>query len=255
MQPETNFMRKYYTEGAWALKRQLREQTLPETLERYHQTWKKLFLDVESALDLDPAGETGQSLAKQWVLLAEVICGGDPGIKAGAKKAWLDHQNWPPVEQDALFARYGLDASGDREVSMRRVERAGKFIGQAIGRKYREALKVSQQIAIVSNPPMDGSSKPWADLFREVESSLSEDPASEKAQALAARWKALKLDRKVETRGITPGLDNFRRALREKWPPDASVAVANQVARLYRIEQVSTFLMKALASCGEDPVD
>jgi DNA-binding transcriptional MerR regulator len=250
MQPEANFMRKYYTEEAWTQKTRLREQTPPETLERYHQAWKKLFLEVEAALNLDPAGETGQSLAKQWVLLAEVISGGDPGIKAGAIKAWKDHQNWPPGEQDALFASYGLDACSDREVSMRRVERVGKFIGQAIGRKYLVALKVAQQVAIASNPSIDGSSKPWADLFREVESSLLEDPASEKAQALAARWKELKQDKKVETRGISPSLDDFRKVLREKCPPDASVAVINQVARLYRIEQVSNFLMKALACCG-----
>jgi MerR family transcriptional regulator, thiopeptide resistance regulator len=253
LQPEANFMRKYYTEEAWTQKREWSERTPPETLERYHQAWEKLFLEVEAALDVDPAGETGQSLARQWVLLAEVISGGEPGIKAGAIKAWKDHQNWPLAEQDALFARYGLDASSDREVSMRRVERVGKFIGQAIGRKYLQALKVGQQVAIISSPSTDGSSKPWADLFREVECSLLEDPASEKAQALAAKWKELKLDKKVETRGISPSLDDFRKSLREKWPLDASVAVINQVARLYRIEQVSNFLMQALACRrGED---
>jgi len=252
MPPEANFMRKYYTEEAWTQKREWREQTPPETLERYHQGWKKLFLEVEAALDVDPAGETAQSLARQWVLLAEVISGGDPGIKAGGIKAWKDHQNWPLAEQDALFARYGLDASSGREVSMRRVERVGKFIGQAIGRKYLQALQVGQQVAIISDPWTDDSSRPWADLFREVETSLLEDPASEKAQALAAKWKELKLDKKVETRGISPSLDDFRKSLREKWPLDASVAVINQVARLYRIEQVSNFLMQALACCREE---
>jgi len=250
MQPEANFMRKYYTEEAWAQKRELREQTPPETLEKYHQTWKKLFLEVEAALDQDSAGGTAQSIARRWVLLAEVISAGHPEIKAGAIKAWKDHQNWPPAEQDALFARYGLDASRDREESMRRVERVTKFIGQAIGRKYLEALKVGRQVAIINNPSTDGSSKPWADPFREVESSLLEDPASEKAQRLAGKWKELKLDKIVETRGISASLEGFRKALHEKWPPDASMAVINQVARLYRIEQVSNFLMKALAFRG-----
>ena len=31
----------------------------------------------------------------------------------------------------------------------------------------------------------------WNDLFRDVEAALGEDPASPKAQALAARWRAL----------------------------------------------------------------
>ncbi|HEX4810995.1 MAG TPA: MerR family transcriptional regulator [Bryobacteraceae bacterium] len=35
------------------------------------------------------------------------------------------------------------------------------------------------------------TTKAWTDLFHDVEASLGEDPASEKAQALAARWKAL----------------------------------------------------------------
>ena len=34
MQPETNFMRRYYTEEVWSQKRQLREQAPPETLDR-----------------------------------------------------------------------------------------------------------------------------------------------------------------------------------------------------------------------------
>lgn len=33
--------------------------------------------------------------------------------------------------------------------------------------------------------------KQWADLFADIESALGEDPAGQKAQALAARWKEL----------------------------------------------------------------
>jgi TipAS antibiotic-recognition domain len=250
MRPESNFMRKYYTEEAWAKRMQLREQSSPETLERYKQEWRELFLEVETALDLDPAGETAQSLAKRWLLLAEVTSGGDGEIKGGAIKAWKDHQNWPPAEQDVRLAYYGLDVSRDRGASMRRLERVGSFIGQAIGKKYLEVLQVNQRLALVSNPSADRSSEQWAKLFRDVESSLMEDPASEKVQALAARWKELKGNAQVEARGTAPRLDDFRKAFRENCPSDVSVAVVNQVARLYRIEQVSNFLKRALA-CSE----
>jgi hypothetical protein len=251
MQPEANFMQKYYTEEAWARKTQLRAQTPPETLEKYRQVYKKLLLEVEAALELDPAGETGQSLARQWVLLGEVVSGGDSEIKAGAIKAWKDHRSWPPAEQDTLLARYGIEAGIDREVSMRRVERVAKFIGQAIGRKFVEALKVEQQAAVAGNLSSDGSSKLWVNLFREVESSLSVDPASEKAQALVCKWKQLRLDRKMEAREMWPDRGDFQKALRGKWPANAPAAVVNQVARMYRIEQVSNFLMKALSCCEE----
>ena len=48
-----------------------------------------------------------------------------------------------------------------------------------------------------------------------------------------------------------PQPNDFLEVLRSKWPPDASVVVINQVARLYRIEQVSSFLAKAVAR-GEE---
>ncbi len=250
MEPEAKSVRKYYTEEAWARKIQLIEQIPPQALETYSQAWKKMFLEVEAALEVDPAGEAGQSLAKQWVLLAETMSGGDSEIKAAAIKAWKDHQNWPLAEQDALLARYGLDASSDREVSMRRVERVARFIGQAIGRKYVEGLQVERQAAVANNPSAVDASKQWAAMFREVEASLSEDPASPKVQALVARWKQAKLDKEVELRGVLPSLGDLRKPPSETWPTYASVAVVNKVARLYRIEQVSNFLMKALA-CSE----
>jgi hypothetical protein len=250
MQPEENFMRKYYTEEAWAKRSQIREEIPTEILERRREAWRQLFLKVESALDLDPAGETAQLLTKEWVLLAEVASGGDSAIKAGAIKAWKDHQNWPLAEQDALLARHGLDAGSDRDASMQRVEKVGKFIGQAIGRKYYGALEATR-LALIDKSSADRSSERWVDLFRDVEASLTEDPAGEKAQALAVRWTELKRDTEVEARRTGPGLEDFQEVLRQKWPSDASVAVINQVARLYRIEQVSNFLAKALA-CGED---
>src|ERR1700677_1058844 len=66
MQPEENFMRKYYTEEAWEKRSQVIKDIPTETRERHGEAWRQLFLKVESALDLDPAGETAQQLARQW---------------------------------------------------------------------------------------------------------------------------------------------------------------------------------------------
>ena len=251
MQPESNFMRKYYTDEAWDKKTQLKARCPPETRESYKRAWRELFLEVEAMLDQDPAGETAQSLARRWVLLAEAITEGDAGIKAGGIKAWKDHQNWPPAEMDVRLAFYGLDVSGNRDASIHRLERVAGFIGQAIGRKYLQALQAEQGLALTTNPPADRSSEQWAQLFRDVESSLAENPASERAQALGARWKELKRNIEVEAPGTAPRLDEFRKVLYEKRPSDAS-AVVSHVARLYRIEQVSNFLMRALAHSEGD---
>lgn len=243
MGPSEDFMSKYYTEEAWAKKSLMREQTSPQTLEGYRQAWKQLFVDVEAALDLHPASEGAQLLAQRWVLLAELVSGGDAEIKAGGVKAWKDHQNWPEAEQDALFARYGLEPGSDRDASMARVEKVAKFIGQAIARKYYGSLD-SIRFARIERPSEERSQR-WGELFRDVEAALGEDPASQRAQALAARW--TELVREKQAGKTVPRMDSFQDALRQKWPPDASMVVSNQIARLYRIEQVSKFLEKALA--------
>jgi hypothetical protein len=165
MQPEENFSRKYYTEESWARRSQILAEIPPETREQRREAWRELFLKVESALDLDPAGESAQLLARQWVLLVEAGTGGDSEIKAAAIKAWKDHQNWPLEAQDALLARHGLDAGSNREESMQRVEKVGKFIGQAIGRKYYGALEAAQR-ALINRSSADRSYEQWVDLFK-----------------------------------------------------------------------------------------
>jgi hypothetical protein len=112
---------------------------------------------------------------------------GDSEIKAGAIKAWKDHHNWPLAEQDALFARFGLDPTRDKSESMMRVERVAKFIGQAIGRKY--GTVASMRFALTGKSEDNGRSKRWVELFRDAESSLGEDPASQRVQTLVTRWK------------------------------------------------------------------
>jgi MerR family transcriptional regulator, thiopeptide resistance regulator len=238
-----DFMKKYYTEDAWAKRGLIVEQASPQTLEGYRQAWKQLFLEVEAALDLPPASEGVQLLAQRWVLLAELVTGGDAEIKAGGVKAWKDHRNWPVPEQDAVLRRFGLDPHSDRNAAMMRVEKVATFIGQAIGCKYYRALD-SIRLARIDRPSEERSQR-WVELFRDIEAAFGEDPASERAQALAARWTELVQEK--EAGKPVPRLDSFQDVLRQTWPQDASMVVVNQIGRLYRIEQVSKFLEKALA--------
>ncbi len=167
--------------------------------------------------------------------------GGDAEVRAGAIKAWKDHRNWPAAEQDALLTRWGLEPSNDRNQSMMRVEKVAAFIGQVIGRKYYGSLD-SIRLAAINKTPEQTRSRLWVELFRDVESTLGESPASDRAQALAARWTELKRDAEP-----SPQPDAYDDVLRWNWPSDVSVSVVSQVARLYRIEQVWMFLKKALA--------
>jgi DNA-binding transcriptional MerR regulator len=63
-------------------------------------------------------------------------------------------------------------------------------------------------------------SKQWAELFADVEAALDEDPASERAQALGARWKELVAGFTGGDREVGAGLNKMY-ADRPNWPAAA----------------------------------
>lgn len=90
-------------------------------------------------------------------------------------------------------------------------------------KKYysKEALaKLEERKALWSPEMQERVSKDWAALFKDIEASLDEDPASSKAQALAARWKDLIQRFTGGDPEIQKGL-NAKYDDRENWPADA----------------------------------
>jgi DNA-binding transcriptional MerR regulator len=143
MQPQENFMRKYYTEQAWSEWAQLRDQwnhEPVETRERYSQAWQQLFTEIEAELDLDPASDTAQAFAKRWLQLVPGASASNDGVRAGGIEAFKDRHNWPPAEQERLLAGFGLDPN-DRTESMQRLDRVNDFIGRAIGHRVQTNLR------------------------------------------------------------------------------------------------------------------
>ena len=140
MQPQENFMRKYYTDQAWLDKERIVHQTPPEAHQKNMQAWQQLFAEIEAAIDLDSASAPAQALTKRWLRLAETANGGNEAIRTGSIEAWKDRHNWPQDQQDKLLASFGLDPQ-DRTASMKRVETVTKFIGRTIGRKVQSNLR------------------------------------------------------------------------------------------------------------------
>jgi DNA-binding transcriptional MerR regulator len=69
------------------------------------------------------------------------------------------------------------------------------------------------------NPELQAqATRDWTDLFRDVEAALGEDPASERVQALAARWKKLVEAFTGRDRDISEGVGKAW-ADRENWSP------------------------------------
>jgi len=140
MQPQENFMRKYYTDQAWIDRKRIAEQTPLETRKKNVEAMRKLFAEIEADLDLDPASEDAQALTKRWLQFGQIAHGGNDAVRAGVIEAWNDRHNWPQDQQDRLLAAYGLDLD-DRAASLQRFEAVTKFIGRAIGYKMRLNLR------------------------------------------------------------------------------------------------------------------
>jgi len=136
MQPQENFMRKYYSDQAWLDKERIIRETPAEEHQKRGLAFRQVFTEIEADLDRDPASEDAQALTKRWLQGAEAAHGGNEAVRAGNIEAWNDFQNWPAIQQDKVLAGFGLDLQ-DRTASLQRFENVRKFLGRTIGYKMR----------------------------------------------------------------------------------------------------------------------
>jgi DNA-binding transcriptional MerR regulator len=139
MQPQENFMRKYYSDQAWLDKERIARETPAEERKKHVQAMRQLFAEIEAEIDLDPASERAQALTRRWLQQAETAHGGNEAVRAGNIEAWNDYQNWPPDQQDIVLVGFDLSLE-DRAASMQRWEAVTKFLGRAIGFKIRSNM-------------------------------------------------------------------------------------------------------------------
>lgn len=103
MQDNSEHMKQYYTDEAWAALRRRHAEMTPQqrqaAAEEGTRAWAALFDDIEASLDEDPASAKAQALVARWTALVESFTGADPGISAGLKRAWADQSNWPATLQ------------------------------------------------------------------------------------------------------------------------------------------------------------
>jgi DNA-binding transcriptional MerR regulator len=112
-------------------------------------------------------------------------------------------------------------------------------------KKYytEEALaKIEDRKQVWSPELQERVSKEWTELFRDVEAALGEDPAGQKAQALAARWKELVKGFTGGDPQITVGLNKMYQD-RTNWP-----ASAQQRMQPFSSKKVWEFIQKAFTA-------
>ena len=113
--------KKYYNEEAWTkLTQELKD---PEERERRSQARADLYRETACALEENPKSQRGQSLARRSVELLELESGGDPGIKAGMRKAMGDRKNWPAWMKRQVASRY--------QMSFQDFNRVAEFLDRA----------------------------------------------------------------------------------------------------------------------------
>jgi len=81
----------------------------------------------------------------------------------------------------------------------------------------------------------------WTELYADVEACMNEDPASPKAQALAARWKSLVDD-------FTGGDPEIQKGLNAMWADSANWPKDREAARFVKPE-VHNYMVKVMRAC------
>lgn len=171
MQDGIKEMKKYYSDAAWELRKQFYEQgPSPE--------WQELYLDVIAMLGEDPASDKSRQISERWLALSLRAHAGDPSMQTHSGTAWMHREDWPPAMK--------------REMARFRMEEVYEFIHQiaiASRKKYftAEAWEKLQQVREREEQEL---SMPWQrarDLYRDIDAAVTQDPAGEVAQSLAAR--------------------------------------------------------------------
>jgi len=112
-------------------------------------------------------------------------------------------------------------------------------------KKYYSAeaqAKIEERKQLWSPELQERVYREWQDLFRDVEAALGEDPAGEKGQALAARWKKLVEGFTGGDPQITAGLGKMYQD-RANWPP-----TMQQRMQSFNNKAVWEFIQRAFAS-------
>ncbi|HKV39769.1 MAG TPA: TipAS antibiotic-recognition domain-containing protein, partial [Blastocatellia bacterium] len=226
MQNDVDFMQKYFSERAWAKRKERRAEG---GLESTSKLWMDLFADIEDAFGDDPAGERAQALTLRWMKLWTAATDGDPELEAGWIRAWADRQNWPrPIRQ---------------KISQLNIEKVAEFIAKALTVYRKKYYSASAWDKTMKRTPeqRQRDSRAWHELVVEVGAALKEDPGSEKAQALATRWMELA---EISTGGDAAIKAGARNAWADyqNWP-----AVQRQLLTRLKIEEVADFIGKALS--------
>jgi DNA-binding transcriptional MerR regulator len=174
MQNEIDVMKKYYSsEKEWEKRRRYYEQG-PS------REWRVLYRDIAASFGEDPSGEVAQALADRWLELGRRAMNGEPELQTDSPTAWMDRGNWPPFMK--------------RRIAEFKLEEITQYLSRAVmsaRKKYFSGTGWAKFTEIRKDPAkLSAIWQSRVDLFRNAETCLGENSASEKAHSIADQWAA-----------------------------------------------------------------
>jgi DNA-binding transcriptional MerR regulator len=160
------------------------------------------------------------------------------------KRRWLDHAIGAiqDAERSILPGKQADAALLKKIIEVIEMQDSAEFLNQYYSGSAQ--AKLADRRAQFTPEMQEEVSKAWNELFKDVEASLDENPSSEKAQALAARWRKL-----IES--FTGGDPEVGAGLkkawsdREHWP-----STLQQQTKPYVNPKVFEFIARAMALSG-----
>ena len=87
---------RFIDEAAWAHgSRQMAEASPSRVPDRAPESRRRLFHQIEAALEKDPEGADARVLVRRWRDLVEEEAGGDPDVLESIHNAWSNRRHWP----------------------------------------------------------------------------------------------------------------------------------------------------------------
>ena len=161
MEQNADILKPYFGDAAWAAWKSRRGAVAASE-------WEAVYRDIEAVRDEPFTSPRAQEVAKRWLALVETEIGGEPSIRTGLIKAWMDGHRLPTV----------LNKSADPEA----IARASKFVSDVLWAGRDAELRADPHAV-----PHRAAESRLA-LFRETETLIDSDPAAPAAQAIVRRW-------------------------------------------------------------------
>ena len=204
MEDRAEILKTYFGDDAWT---RWKARRSPDAA----REWDALYRDIAAALDADVRSERARTLADRWLSLVETEVGGDPSIRTGLIKAWIEGHPLP-----ALLQRHAADLE---------MTKATRFIADVLWAKWDDERRA---------PPAGRVRHKAGDsriaLVHRIVAVLDTDPAAPEGQALAAAWHELM---KHESGGDPETYGTLANAWRtqRQWP----ARVRNYIAALHDV--------------------